>query len=203
MQITAGMQSRLNTGAAEHQWFVWIKAKNRDTGAAELVGLWSGDYNITVSVDGVARTYYGAGLVMSVPSLQYKSGVDIQTHRLQLAILSPEVTNVIRAYDSRLAAIEVHLGIFDPVTGVLSGISKALDGTIDEIDISESETDASVEIGVVSSLRKGSKTLSLMKSDSSQRLRDESDEGFKYSSIAGSVSIQWGTGEGWKAPNWR
>lgn len=203
MKINQDMMNALRSTSWRHEWLVHVKAKQFVTNAVEELSLWTGGGNLPLTVDGFNRTYIGAGNLIDIPGFTYEVGLGIQTQRMSLAILSPEIINMIRAYDSRQAPIQIHLAIFDDQTNELLGTSVAFDGFIDEISIQESETDAVCEIGIVPSLRQGTKTLTLMKSDATQRLRDPSDEGFKYTTVSGEIKVIWGHGEGWKAPGFK
>lgn len=196
MQLSAAMIHQINTGAFVRHWFISVTAKNRSTNQPEHMHLWTGDGNFTTLIDGVITTFIGSGNLLEIPTFTYSQGVDIKEHRMTLNILSPEIINLIRAYDSQFAPITFHLGIFRPDTMALMGVSQAFNGFIDKIEIDESENDEYCGVSVVSGLREGTKPLTLMKSQESQKLRDETDEGFKYSTIAGTVLIQWAKASG-------
>lgn len=188
-----------NAGAWTHQWLVSIQSKNRDTSAIEELNLHTGLDEINISINGTPKTFFGAGQLMEIPAFKYETGLTVQTQRMSLAILSPEITNQIRAYDSRLAPIQIHVAVFDPNTSALLGLIEMFTGWIDEIDIPEDEEDARCDIGIVSSIRAGTKALSSMKSHEDQLKRDPTDMGFQWATVAGQVKVNWGKKGGFKS----
>ncbi len=192
MQLNSAMVAQIATGSFIRHWFISVTAKNRGTGQPEHMFLWTGDGDFTTSVDGTNRTFIGSGSLLEIPTFTYAQGVDIKEHRITLNILTPEITNIIRAYDSQFAPIKFHIGIFNPNTMAFVGMSEVFTGFIDKINIDETEEAEYCGIDIVSGLREGTKPLTLMKSHESQKLRDPTDEGFKYSTIAGEVKVHWG-----------
>lgn len=203
MNLTTAMMNQINTGRFNHDWFVTITAKNRQSGLPEVMNLWTGGDDMPVTIGDETITFIGSGQVLDIPAFSYKTGLDIQTTRMQFAILSPEIQNVFRAYDSDQAPIQIYLGISDPQTLELKGVTIAFDGFIDEITISQDEFGEICEVGIVSDIREGTKQLVLMKSDESQKLRNPQDNGFAYSSIGAAVKVTWGIGEGHEYPRFR
>lgn len=204
MILNTAMQTALNKGAYEPRYLVWMSPKDRSTGTKIPYGFHTGLDPLTVTINGENRTYDGAGELLSIPNFKYEAGLDVVTERLRLSILSPDVTNAIRAYDARLAQIEVHLVLIEPSTQSILGSTLMFEGQVDDIQINEDEYDAYCEVGIVQSIRAGTKPMTLMKSHESQLLRDPDDNSFKYASIAGTTKIQWGTPDGgWQVPRWR
>lgn len=197
MIITSEMQAAIASGNFGISWLLYIKAKNRTTGSYEELGIHSGLDRLTVSVDGVGRQYEGVGGIINVPAFKYSTGLTIETYEFELDINSPEITNVIRAYDHRLAPTDVHLAIFNS-DGTVAGIAPVVRGWLDTSAIDENVTTSSVKIGVVSNIRAGTKSLPLMKSHETQLLRDPTDFGFQYAALAPKQKVPWGAGEGWQ-----
>ena len=112
----AALQAR---GGIVARSLIWAVARNRSTGAAESLGLWTGADDRAFTISGSSRTYVGAGSVMEVPPLSAQSGLDVRMQRLSLSPISEAVATLIRTYDARFAAIEIHRALFDPITGLL------------------------------------------------------------------------------------
>ncbi|TWI38225.1 hypothetical protein [Paracoccus sulfuroxidans] len=198
MDITDNARTYLAKGAISARWLIWIKAKNRETGAIESVGITTHEDDLTVTIGSETRTYAGAGPIVGIPEITFESGTVIQNQRLTLSIIDANVINLIRAYDATLAPVEMRLVFFDPITGIFvagqpleSRFPIAYRGNIDTINIQIGES-ASCEVVVVSQNRAGTKTLALKKSDAAQKLRNPNDNGRKYASIAGTIEVAWG-----------
>lgn len=199
MNISGSMQAALEETGTQAEWLLWVEAKNRDTGNTEASGIWTGGEDQTFIIDGVSRTYYGAGSLLQLPKVQFNSELDVQTQNITLSILSEEVINMIRVYDSRLAPCELHLLVRDTTDGSVAGITPVIEGWIDIVDIAEGAApngEASATVAIVSSVRAGTKVLNLKKSDQSQKLRDATDRGMEYADISGELKIVWGKNTG-------
>ena len=197
MIVTPAMLNAIASGSYGISWLLYVKAKNRTTGSFEEIGIHTGLDQLVVTIDGAGRPYEGVGGIIEVPSIKFSTGLSVETYDFSLAINSPEVTNMIRAYDSRLATADVHLAVFNS-DGSLAGIAPAIRGWIDTINISDSAEEASVRIGIVSNIRAGTKALPLMKSHENQLLRDPTDMGFQYAALTPKAKVPWGAGEGWQ-----
>lgn len=195
MIFTPAMQAAINSREFGFEWYLWIEAKNRDTGALEAAGIHTGAGRSTVNVGGQVRSYEGAGQFIDLGALKSKQGLLIADQDISLNILSPEITNMIRAYDSDLAPTELHLAVFDKDRN-LAGMAIAVDGFINGIDINEDKEQATCTITVSTNIQEATKTLTLTKSNESQKLIDPTDEGFKYATTAGTTELKWGVGEG-------
>lgn len=201
MQLSTPMLNQIASGSFILNWFVSVQARDRITNNIENMHLWNGDSDFTTKIGGINTTFIGSGNLLEMPRFSFTQGVDVKTHAMSLNVLSPEIINIIRAYDSRYAPITFYVGIFNPANFNLVGIVKVYSGFIDTIEISEVEDSETCTIDIVSGIRSGTKPLTLMKSHESQKLRDETDEGFKYSTIAESVLIEWQRDDGgYKVP---
>jgi hypothetical protein len=173
---------------------VWAVARNRSTGLPEPLGLWTGSDDRSFTIGGSPRTYVGAGGLMGVPPLVAQAGITVRMQRLSLSPLNETVTTLIRTYDARFAAIEIHRALFDPVTSLLvSEPHRVFKGLIDEVELSidpDSGT-ARCEVTVASSARYLTRTLTLKRSDESQRRR-LGDRFMRYADVSGEVDVYWG-----------
>lgn len=191
MDINAQVAAALTSGTLSARWLIWIKAKNRQTGSVEAAGISTLDDDMTLAIDGANRKYAGAGPIIGIPEITYEAGTVIQNQRLTLSIIDPTTINLIRAYDSSFAPVEMRICFFNTDKGTVIGVPIAYQGTVDSIHIKEGEQ-ASCEIVVASLNRNGTRTLSLKKSDAAQKLRNPNDNGRRYASVAGTVEVAWG-----------
>ena len=95
------------TGVASRH-MVHVVARNRATGAQEALGLWQGDDHLTIAIGGVNRTYYGAGGLIGVEPIRAGIGLEVRMLQIALSPLTPEVAQLLRGHDARLAPAEVH-----------------------------------------------------------------------------------------------
>lgn len=173
---------------------VWAEALNRGSGAVETVGLWNGLEDRVFTINAVARTYYGAGSVVTMEPLILQTGLDVRMQRLTLSPLSAAVTALIRTYDARFAPVEIHRALFSVDDGALVAEPHRLfDGFIDEVTVITPEEggEARVEVTLASSARRFTQTLPLKKSDATQRLRSD-DRMRRYVDVSGAVDVWWG-----------
>ena len=98
---------------------VWIEAKNRATGATETMGLWTGDDHEDFTIGGQVRTYFAAGNVLNVDNIISEIGLNVRMHNITLSAISPEIEQLVRGYDVRLAPVEIHRVVRDLETGNL------------------------------------------------------------------------------------
>lgn len=192
MQLTPAMIAALKKTTTQHRWFIWFSAKNREDGQIEESGLWSGEGPITVTVNGQSRTYSGAGGLIGIQGLTSAAGTNIQSQTISLTALDSNVFTLLRVYEPKNAKADIAMGLFNPETETLIGIVPVFDGFVDTMNINSSETDASVSVSLVSSLRNASRPLYAKQSHEAQLQRDPTDMGREYSSISGQTKIWWG-----------
>ena len=187
--------SAIPRGPVSHAPLIWIVARNRDTGAPETMGLWTGSSDRTFTVEGEVRSYKGAGQILDIPPIQSRMGPYVQMQTIGLAAASPEVAQAIRGYDSKAAPVEIHVARFDPETDALLGIDRAFKGGIDTVSIetpAKGEPGGAVTAELASAARDLTRPLTHKISDESQRQRS-GDRFLRYADIAGMVERWWGT----------
>ena len=174
---------------------VWITAKDRSTGAPVTFGFWNGDDNQNFTINAVSRLYYGAGnLANPSQPIQYQVGVKPTDYSLTLAPLSDEIVSLLRAYDARLAPIEIHRAMLDPLSNnVISEPLRVFKGQIDEAPLITPEVGgtASCTLRCLSSAINLTRTVVQTKSDTVQQLRS-GDRFRRYIDISGVVQVSWG-----------
>ncbi len=119
--------------------FVWIRARNRETGEFENIGLWNGKVPVTVQVvrpgDGVVitRTYQGVGNLMQVPPIPMGIKLEVRTVSVAFSNLTPEILNAVLAYNVKDQSIQIHRGLLDPATmNLVDPAICRLDGVINK-----------------------------------------------------------------------
>lgn len=173
---------------------VWITAKNRSTGLPETIGFWNGEDHQDITVGGDVRTYYGAGLSMTVPRIVTEVGLQVRRHKVIFSAVAPEVQVAIREYDAHRAPIEIHrvlldLGsrnlVSDPFRVVKGRISKA------PIPTKPPGEESLITLEIETAARALARPLALLKSDESQQLRG-GDRIRRYGDVSGDVTTYWG-----------
>jgi len=173
----------------------WIVARDRSTGTPMPVGFWTGDDHQDFSIGDETRTYYGAGTLLSMPSLQFDVGLKVRSHRITFSPLAPEVEQALRGYDPRLAPAELHVAHFDPLThGLLAEPARVFRGFVDTVTVNIPAVGgaADVEVALLSSAHALTRTLSLKKSHESLIARQSGDAFRQYTAVTGAVSCVWG-----------
>lgn len=175
----------------------WFTAINRANGAVETIGFWSGADHATFTIDGQARIYYGAGNFVSMDPMRRQTGVKARSQRVQFAQVSPEFLTLIRTYDPRHAAVEIHRALFDPLSEQLADEPHLIQrGFVDKAAFPTPAKggSASVSIEIATHARALTKKVSRYRSDASLRARSPSDAFRQYASITEAVETVWGRG---------
>lgn len=185
--------------------FVWIIAKNRDTGAPEAIGFWNGLDAVTESVINpdtglsVSRTYYAAGALLDIPSIPLTSDITVRQIRLKLSQINEAVQLAVRGYDIRHARVQIHRGFLSPDTMQPVAAARVLfDGWVNGAPITTPAVngDGSIELICVSHSRLLTKTNPLRRSDEQQQRRS-GDRFRRHTDVAGNwlQDIHWGEGK--------
>lgn len=174
---------------------VSIEARAIPSGTIERLDLWTGDFNLSIVLDGTARTYLALGAVLQGESIVSGSGLEVRVHQLRLSAIPSQVEDLVKGYDTRFAPVSIHRALFDPITRNLVGTPhRVFKGVINSLDfptVPAGEEPACV-VEVVSEARILTRTLPLKKSNDSQRRRAVDDGFRKYGDISGSVPVYWG-----------
>lgn len=184
--------------------YLQIKAKNRATGAIEVLCLWSGWDTVTAQVldpDTLlpsTRVYHAGGGVVEWPSIPLETDLTVRTIRIVLSQVNTAVLDAIQGYDAKHAPVEIHRGYLDPETEL--PVAPAVPRFVGWINSAPKRTPAvggegGIELSVVSTTRALTKVHPLRRSDEQQRLRG-GDRIRRYTDVAGGwlASISWGKG---------
>lgn len=175
------------------RWCVWVTAAPIAGGAAQGFGFWTGDDHAVLTVEGEARTYFGAQGAMAIGEIVYEPGTAIGSQGITLG-LSPEGVTLARGYNLAGAPIELHCALYDPAAVALLGIRRYFRGFIEEapLDTPPPGEVAVLPIRAVSAARRGTMTVAGRKSDASQRLRLSTDRFREFGDLGETVSDPWG-----------
>lgn len=170
---------------------VWFTARNRSTGAAETIGIWNGDDHETFTI-GTSRLYYGAGSLLGIEPITAGVGLTVRVHQIRVSGISPQIEDLLRTYDARLASVEVHRALFNLATNALVGTPyRVMKGWVNGVKLTSGEASEAV-ISVASAARALTKPLALYRSDAAMRERSATDTFRAYADISGQVGVWWG-----------
>lgn len=177
------------------RWFLWIKAADGG-GTPTPVGLWTGGDNVTITLEGESRTYYGAQGALNFSPFQYIEGAVIQTTTVSISV-TPEAENFVRGYRTQYAPADIHRAVYNASTGVLIGTDRMFKGFLDTIAFPTPEVggEQQIELEIMSSARLGTMTSNLRKSDAAQRLRLATDTFRKDGDMGNAPADIWGAGD--------
>lgn len=181
--------------------FLWIVAKNRDTGDPVNVGFWSDIESVTASVLDpdtllpVIRTYYGAGGLVSIDSIPSVSVVQVQDVKIVLSQLDEFVEQAVRLYDVKQARVEIHRGLFDPDTrNLISPAIVRFVGFVNQVEITtgQENSEGGVTITCVSHTQELTRANPATRSHEDQKTRSATDDFFIDAAVTSEWNIQWG-----------
>ncbi len=190
---SAGINHLNARGPVAPRWLLWIGAKNFGTLTDASIGLWNGEDDLTFTIGGSPRVYNGALGKFEVEPLVYAKGTDIRSQRITLSANTPEVEDTVRGYVVKGAAVELHLALMDPLSGLLIDIDRKFKGFLNRAPISTpalGSGGSTVSLEIVSSMRLLTRTLAVKKTDQSQKLRS-GDRFRRYGAVAAEVDTDW------------
>lgn len=194
--IPSAVQTQRDTrsGTITH-FLIWITGKNRSTGAAESVGIWTGDTTRSFTVGGASRSYVAAGSVLDISPIRFAVGMNVIYHDITLSPFTSIVQSAVRQYEPRLASVEIHQAAYDPETmQLLSAPFQIVDGQINEIEetLPEAGGEGSLTVAIASAARRFTVSPSLFKSDSAMKARSATDTFRAYVDVQGKIKTFWG-----------
>lgn len=204
--ISLANQLALSQRALVARDFLWIVARDRSTGAPAAVGFWSDVENVSALVLDpdtllpVTRNYYGAGGLIEIEGIPAVSTIQVQDVTIQMSQLDEQVANAVRLYDIKQARVEIHRGLFDPVSRDL--VAPALVrfvGFVNLVDIRTPRENESggVQITCVSHTQELLRSNPATRSHEDQRYtRDPNDFFFVDAGVSHAWEYQWGAVQG-------
>lgn len=200
--ISLENQLALSQRALVARDFLWFVARERATGAPVTVGFWSDLENVTANVIDpdtgltTTRSYYGAGGLIEIEGIPAVSTIQVQDVTIQMSQLDEMVQQAVRLYDIKQARVEIHRGLFDPVSRSL--VAPALVRFVGFVNLVDIRTPRENEAGGVQ-ITCVSHTQELLRSNPSTRshedqryTRDPNDFFFVDAGVAHAWDYQWG-----------
>lgn len=180
---------------------VYVTAKDRNTGVPVSIGFWTGGETLDIDViDGnsggtVTRTYRG-DVNLEFPEIPRVSDMTIQTVNVTLSQIAPEIQQLVRGWDTRLAEVEIHQMLMDPDTGQAIGPAEIsflgiVDGT--PIETPATGQEGSITLNIISSAIAMLERRNPLKSSYEGQRRRQDDQWGIYSGVVANWDIQWGT----------
>ena len=187
LQARDGLRPRL---------LVWIIARNRTTGAPEPAGFWNGADDQVITVGGVDRTYHGAGGLLGMDDLVIETGLTVRRISIWLATAAPEVVDAAMGYDLRLAPVEIHRLLTDPISHLpVAAPHRIWKGWVDGAPRTVPAKGLSagrITLTVASAAMALTRGVTAKYSDAAMRQRGSDDRLFRYADVSGKVPVYWG-----------
>src|SRR5690606_4596515 len=143
----------------------------------------------------VSRSYYGAGGLISIDDIPSVSVLQVQDVHIRMSQLDEMVENAIRLYDIKQARVEIHRGLFDPVSHNL--VAPAIIRFVGFVNLVEVHTPSENEDGYVD-VTCVSHTQELVRSNPSTRghedqlQRASGDNFFIDAAVVPEWDLEWG-----------
>lgn len=117
--LSAEANTALQLGRSMARDFLWLIARNRETGDPVEFGAWSdvGTYTAPIidpyTGNVVVRSFHPAGASIEIPDIPLVQGLAVQSIEIKLNQVSDDVNDFLRTYDCKQAIIQVHRGMYD------------------------------------------------------------------------------------------
>jgi len=204
-QISPANQTALEDRRLVARDFLWIVARNRNTGELVPDGMWSDVGTVTADVinpdtgQPITRTFSGSGTLIQISDIPLVSNITVQNVEIRMSHLHDRVSLLVREYDCRQARVEIFRGLFDPESRQMVAPAECrFVGFVDTVEIrTPSENDeGGVSLNCVSHTQEMTRGNPDTRSDATQKLRDPNDGFFADSSTAGEWEVFWGSEKG-------
>lgn len=206
--ISVQNQAALAARALVARDFLWIVARDRSTGNPVPVGFWSDIENVSsvpvIDPDTlltVTRPYYGAGGLISIDDIPAVSTIQVQDVRIRMSQLDEQVANAVRGYDTKQARVEIHRGLFDPISrDLVAPAVVRFVGFVNLIEIRTPEEggDGYVDLTCTSHTQELTRSNPATRSHADQQVRQVGDDFFVDAAVVGDWEFQWGEEKGVK-----
>lgn len=180
-------------------YLFWIKAKNRQTGEVEEIGISTSGFTRTIQVirpsDGAAvwRTYHaGVGLI-EIPSIPSTMALQDTEIRVRFGNLAPEIVNAVKVFNPRGQGFQVHRLLLDRETR--KPVDPALclwDGIIKGTPIERDKVGGKGFVEIVSSGHTATLTRTNAIKMSDAFFEGRGDQAGRYVATIWRVRIPWG-----------
>lgn len=203
--ISTANQLALAQRALVARDFLWVVARDRTTLAAVPVGFWSDVENVSAQVLDpdtllpVTRSYYGAGGLISIDDIPSVSTIQVQDIQIRMSQLDQQVLNAIRGYDVKQARVEIHRGLFDPVSrNLVAPAIVRFAGFVNLVEVytpPENE-DGYVTLTCVSHTQETTRSNPATRSHADQQTRQVGDTFYQDAAVVGDWESTWGEQRG-------
>lgn len=187
LQARAGVRPRL---------LVWVEARNRATGELEPAGFWNGAQDAAFVIGGVAREYFAAGGLLGMDDISYEAGLNVRRLGIWLSTSAPEVVEAVMGYDIRLARVEVHRQLTDPVSHrSIADPRRIWKGWVDgapRVTPAKGLNPGRITMTVASAALALTRGSPAKWSDEQWQQLRAGDRMFRYADVSGKVPIFWG-----------
>lgn len=199
--LDAAILAAMAKGTVVARDFVWITAKDRDTGDPVSRGFWTGAPNIITDVvdaltgSSVSRAFLGGGRLISVGTVPLVADISVRSVDIVLSQVASETQAIVRTYDARLAPVQVYRGYFDVDTRALLADPRArFVGFIDEAPVTTPAegNEGAITLNCVSVTRELTKTSTAVRSHEDQIARYPSDNFRQDVNVVGKWDLAWG-----------
>lgn len=187
LQSRSGIRARL---------LVWIVARDRETGDPVPYGFWNGDDDQTFVIGAESRAYHGVGALLGMDDLVIETGLKVRRMSVWLATAHPTVIAAAMGYDLRLAPVQIHRVLTDPLSHQqIAPPHRIWKGTVDaapRVHPAGGLSPGKITIAVASAALALTRPLPAKYSDEAMRQRGGDDRMFRYSDVSGKVPVYWG-----------
>lgn len=200
--LDGDIYAALEYGPFVHRTFVYLTARDRDTGDPIPDGYWNDHGVKTVQVlnpeTGALEDlqFYGSGGLVSVDEIPRVLNVQVQRINITLTNLAARVNDLLRTYDVKFAPITVYRGLFDPDTReMVSYAYSRFYGFVDECVITTPAAGASGGDAVLtctSHTQEMSRSNTDTRSSDSQKIRSATDTFYDRTQVVGTWTMWWG-----------
>lgn len=205
IDLSAEAIAALEARALVLREFIWIEARERDTGDPVTDGYWSDVGETTINVidpdtgSEVERTFYGAAGYISRSAIARVSNLSVQNASINMSQVAERVNELLRTYDVKQAKVQIFQGLLDPDTRELVAPPRAIFvGFVDKVEITTPAEgqEGSAVLHCASHTQELTRSNPDTRSDASQRLRSATDDGFADVVNVGDWVLPWGRAEG-------
>ena len=185
--------------------FIWFIVRELDGSGTVTDGYWSDVGSKSVQVidpdtgGTVTRIFYGALGLISISDIQLVSDLTVQTVTVTLSQVSDRVNDLMRGYDCKQGKVQIFRGLFDPETReMVAPAIPRFAGTIDTAPIvtPKENEQGNVTLTCTGNTQELLRSNSDTRSDSSQKLRDETDNFYQDTITVSEWIMYWGKENG-------
>lgn len=185
--------------------FLWIVARDRETGAPVTDGLWSDVGNVSAAVihpdtgQEVTRNWFGSGTLVQISDITLVSNLTVQSVEITLSQILDRINDLIRAYEIKQGRVEIYRGLFNPQTRQMVAPAECrFVGFVDEITIAtpDENGEGGVSLRCVSHTQEMTRANTDTRSAATQVHRLEGDTFFDDAATVSEWEVFWGSQKG-------